>query len=424
MTMTRRTIIKGLAGASFATAAGAAIAPSVAEAAPIDAGQFALKDRTENRNGEQFATVNAALAGKLGKASYETVVASANRAATHVTSVPGVSASYLADAFTWKAGDGDTTEWIPQGIATSADALGDGVYPAGGKRVVMVAWYADVPDGTLDKGLRISLVDYTSKSAPVYRHVLLVEPVLTSSGAPSFAPVRKHAGGITWYGNHVYVVDTFYGLRVFDLNAMFEVNTGDETLCGLNTADGEYYGYGYQYVLSQSRAYDNAGKYVRYSAVALDRSSTPDSLVVSEYSGSTLTDTDPAVTYTDGPFIGTGAPVKTPKLVRWEVDSTTRLLKSVAPKEALTVKQAKVQGSVCKLGKHFLSVSNGPTGKGTLRTLASTATTPSALTGLPVGPEDLSLHAGDAGSWSYGQDVLWNLSEYAGSRYVYAVQTN
>ncbi|MFI7340926.1 hypothetical protein ACIBUY_23680 [Streptomyces sp. NPDC050085] len=421
--MTRRSLIAGLAAAPLALATEAALAPSTAQASPIDAGQFTLAVRTDNRDGDAFASVNSALAAKLGgRATFETVVASANRPATHATSVPGVSSAALADAFTWKSGDSDTTEWVPQGITTSADALGNGVYPAGGKRIVLVSWYYDI--GAIDKGMRVSFVDYTNKSAPMYRHVLLVEPVLTASGAPSFAPIRKHAGGITWYGNRLYVVDTFYGLRVFDLNEMFEVATGDETLCGLNDADGKYYAYNYQYVLSQSHAYDNTGTYLRYSAVALDRSSTPDSLVVGEYSPDKVDATDPSVTYTDGPFAGNGTTVRTPKLVRWEVDSATRLLKASAAKEAVTVKQAKIQGSACVLGKHYLSVSNGPSSKGYLRTVTPPATTPSAVTGLPVAPEDLSLHAGSASGWSYGADVLWNLTEIEGARYVYAVRTS
>ncbi|MEU7427982.1 hypothetical protein [Streptomyces sp. NPDC040750] len=420
--MTRRTILKGLAAAPFAAAAGS-LMPAVAEAATIDGSQFSLTSRSANGYGE-FADLTAGLATKLTKVDATTVIADANRSATHLTSAPSTVEAF-STGFAWDSGDQTVDYWIPQGVTTSADAYGNGLYPAGGtKRVVLVSWYFESdPDGNgtdeyaLDKGLRLTFVDYTTSTKPTYRHVLLVEPVTTDTGEYSFNPIRKHAGGIMWYGNLLYVVDTYKGLRVFDLNTLFKVATAEVDVCGLHT-DGLYYGYGYQYVLPQSYAYDNAGTYLRYTAVGLDRTSTPDSLVVSEYSKSG------AVDYTDGTFNGTGPGTTTPKVVRWNLDYTTRQLASLTASEAVTVAQEKIQGVVSCNSKHYLAASDGPSTKGSLRTFTSGASTATTVCDLAVGCEDLSFHSSGASGWAYSESVIWNLSEYVGKRYVYAVHAD
>ncbi|MER7703102.1 hypothetical protein ABTX81_09415 [Kitasatospora sp. NPDC097605] len=49
---------------------------------------------------------------------------------------------------------------------------------------------------------------------------------------------QRHAGGILWYGNLLYTVDTTKGLRVFDLETVFEAATGKSDVCGLDASDG------------------------------------------------------------------------------------------------------------------------------------------------------------------------------------------
>ncbi|MFD3620104.1 hypothetical protein ACFWWT_33670 [Streptomyces sp. NPDC058676] len=423
MTMTRRVIIKGMATAPFIGVAGSALAPATANAATIDAGQFSLTSRPSNSYG-QFADLAAGLANSLTKVGATTVIADTNRSAKALTSAPSTATAFQT-GFAWDTDDQAVDYWIPQGVTTSADAYGNGLYPEGGSnKVVLVSWYFETdPDADgvdeypLDKGLRVTFVDYSSPSAPTYRHVLLVEPVKTSTGAYSFNPVRKHAGGIMWYGDLLYVVDTYKGLRVFDLRSLFQVATAEKDVCGLHT-DGQYYGYGYQYVLPQSHAYDNAGTYLRYTAVGLDRASSPDSLVVSEYSLSGTVD------YSDGNFNGTGPGSTTPKVVRWNLDYTDRQLASLTAAEAVTVSQQKIQGVVSRNSKHYLSVSNGPSGKGALRTFNSGGSTASTVCDLTVGCEDLSYHSSGASGWSYSESVIWNASEYTGKRYVYAVRAD
>ncbi|MEU5321953.1 hypothetical protein AB0G67_35150 [Streptomyces sp. NPDC021056] len=426
MTMTRRAIIKGMAAAPFVGAAGSLLAPTAAHAATINAGQYSLTSRSSNSHGE-FAALAAGLAASLTKVDATTVIADTNRSADVLTSAPSTAEAFQA-GFAWDDDDQIVDYWIPQGVTTSADAYGNGLYPEGGSnKVILVSWYFEtdpdddkIDDYTLDKGMRLTFVDYNTPSAPTYRHILLVEPVRTSTGAYSFNPVRKHAGGIMWYGNLLYVVDTYKGLRIFDLNTLFTVPTTEKDVCGLHT-DGQYYGYGYKYVLPQSHAYDNAGTWLRYSAIGLDRASTPDSLVIGEYSLSGVVDYDEP----GDPFLGSTEPTNTvPKVVRWELDYTDRHPGSLTATEAVTVAQQKIQGVVSRKTKHYLSVSDGKSNAGTLRTFTSGANSASTVADLAIGSEDLSFHSSGASGWAYSESVIWNASEYVNKRYVYAVRAD
>ncbi|AXG55526.1 hypothetical protein SLCG_4371 [Streptomyces lincolnensis] len=424
--MTRRTIVKGLAATPLAGVAGGLLAPGTAHAATLDPSRYRLTSRDSNGHG-RFADLTAGLAAKLPTVDAATVVADTNRSADRLTGAPSTSEAFQT-GFAWDPDDQQVPYWIPQGVTTSADAYGNGLYPEGGaNKVVLVSWYfetdtdADPEDEyALDKGMRLTFVDHNTPAAPAYRHVLLVEPVRAGSGAYSFAPVRKHAGGIMWYGDLLYVVDTFKGLRIFDLRTLFTVATAEKDVCGLHT-DGRYYGYGYQYVLPQSHAYDNAGTWLRYSAIGLDRASSPDSLVIGEYSLSGAVDYDEP----GDPYNGSTRPTNTtPKVVRWALDHTDRHPASLTATEAVTVAQQKIQGVVSRTTKHYLSASAGPSAKGTLRTFTSGANSASTVADLAIGCEDLSFHSSGASGWAYGESVIWNVSEYTGARYVYAVRAD
>ncbi|MFF3740751.1 hypothetical protein [Streptomyces sp. NPDC002566] len=424
MTTTRRAILKSMAAAPVIAAGAGVLAPATAHAATVDAGQFRLTSRSRNSHGE-FADLTAGLAAVLPKVDAATVLADTNRNAQRLTSAPGTVEAFQA-GFAWESGDNGVDYWVPQGITTSADAYGNGLYPANGNnKALIVSWYFQTntdtdpePEYPLDKGIRLSFVDYSNAAAPTYRHVLLVEPVRSGSGAYSFNPVQRHAGGILWYGDLLYVVDTYKGLRVFDLRNFFKVDTAEADVCGLHT-DGKYYGYGYQYVLPQSHAYDNAGTYLRYSAIGLDRASSPDSFVISEYSEAGIVD------YDEKGYIGTGkGSVTAPKVVRWNLDYTTRQPSSLTASEAVSISQKSIQGVVSRNSKHYLSVSDGRTRKGALRTFTSGANTATTVCDLAIGCEDLSFHSSSASGWAFPESVIWNLSEYDGTRYVYAVRAD
>ena len=132
--------------------------------------------------------------------------------------------------------DMDTKKWVPQGISSTADALSAGTYE--GKDGWLVSWHRDD-----DKSARVTFVD---RSNDKYRHVLLVYP----HAADNFREVPLHAGGIMWYGNTLWVVDTKNGIRVFDLSNIWEVGSGDGV--GKKSGGG-YSAAGYKYVIPQIR---------------------------------------------------------------------------------------------------------------------------------------------------------------------------
>ena len=265
MPINRRALLKGLAIAPAAIAAIAAgmivgQQPAAADVAYPTASHFKLKYRTTTKIGTvaQYADVidDIQLHGSLQRATVDDVLDSANRTGVGVD----VQLSGVTQGFMW---DPDTNDgsgmWYPQGITTSADYAEVGHY--NGRKVILVSWYDHLDDGT-GKGARISFVDMTNPDAPEYRHVLLVEPYLDpamgGAGLPTYRAVNIHAGGITWYGNRLYVVDSSVhkGLRVFDMTKILKVTAnGDESTIGLQ-ANGTYAAHNYLYVLPQSAAYD------------------------------------------------------------------------------------------------------------------------------------------------------------------------
>lgn len=312
--------------------------------------------------------------------------------------------------YCWNAGDQNTPDWYPQGITTSSDALGEGTY--GGKRINLVSWYDHAEDG-IDKGVRISVSNLSaSASAPPYRHILLVEPSGTTS-APSYKAVNVHAGGIMWYGNLLYVADTSGGFRVFDLDHLWQVSTGSSSAIG-RQSDGSYHAFDYKYVLPQTAKFTDspAGGYaqLQHSSVSLDRTSSPDSVIVSEYRSAADVDA--------------GAQVRT---IRVPIDYTNRYLKPasdgiIKATEAYRTDLESVQGSTAINGEFFFSQSDGsdhstPDSDGDLHTFAA----PSGSivrhgNALTVGAEDLS--------YDPARDYLWSLGEYPGYRWVYAADAS
>lgn len=130
--------------------------------------------------------------------------------------------------------DMKTKKWVPQGITSTADAFDAGTYQ--GYDGWVVSWHRHD-----DKSVRVSFVDRKTKK---YRHVLLVYP----HAADDFreVPVR----GILWYGNSLWVVDTWNGIRVFDMDNIWKVSSGD----GVGKTAGEdYSAAGYRYVIPQIR---------------------------------------------------------------------------------------------------------------------------------------------------------------------------
>ena len=142
---------------------------------------------------------------------------------------------FQSEAWAQQEGNAETTEWYPQGISSSGDAYAVGTFE--GRDVWLVSWYKEAMHS------RISFIDRENHQ---YRHVLLVQ----KDGEDNFKGVPIHVGGIAWYGKALYTVDTNNGLRVFDLDNIWEVESGD----GIGKKDGGgYSAAGYKYVLPQNR---------------------------------------------------------------------------------------------------------------------------------------------------------------------------
>jgi len=344
------------------------------------------------------------LEGQLAKSGIQQLLDEANREATHGCSSPALTnVSGVVDRWCFNSGDNSTEEWYPQGITGTGDAQADDLW--GSKRAILVSWYHNT------KGVRISFLDPETGK---YRHVLLVEPYTNSYGNPSYRAVNIHAGGIVWYGNYLYVVDTTKGFRVFDMRYVFDLeassngNTTNKDLVGRH--DGVYYGYSFRYVMPQVGAWTLPGSTAsscepsgppRFSFVGLDRSTVPDSLITGEYCNPPNPENDPTL-------YG--------RMARWPLDSSTGQLKTssdgkVNASEAYRLPNAHAQGALALNGTWYASTSAGETANGKLYQGLPGETPTSRTAG--IGPEDLYY-------WP-SRNQLWTFTEHPGKRVLYAV---
>jgi len=337
----------------------------------------------------------AALADRLPVVDWAGVLANLNRrtrgtGATHRTAIP-----QLADGFTWNAGDDNVDYWMPQGITGSSDAAAGGL--VAGRRLLLVSWYhKDAEGGGPQRGVRVSVVDWNlvGRAVDDYRHLLLVEPTVGPDGVPDFRAVEIHAGGIAWVGRWLFVADTRHGLRVFDMERVMEVATGEDRM---GRQGDRWYARGYRYVIPQVARYDVVseprGCPVRFSFVALDRSTDPLSLVTGEYH----------------------ADDRRARVLRWHLDPETDLPWAppggVAPVEAYLAGRTKVQGAVSWNGAWYLSCSSQWTRFGRLYRTGTGFD--GGWLAWAYGAEDL-YHERDRG-------LLWTPAEHPGTRDVVAV---
>lgn len=217
----KSTILSLLAGSLLASSAFAACSGDT---------DISLEESADN-------THVAALSEILDTVSVADIIESGNHPMTEASSWDYYE---VKSALYWEKSDDfndfETNKWIPQGITNSAD--GDKSGTVEGKDALIVSWHNDG-----DTSARVTFVDRETNK---YRHALLVYP----TDDDDFEEVGIHAGGITWYGNTLWVVDTKIGFRVFDLSNIWKVESGDGV--GKNS-DGTYSAAGYGYVIPQIR---------------------------------------------------------------------------------------------------------------------------------------------------------------------------
>ncbi|KAF4468904.1 anchored cell wall 12 [Fusarium albosuccineum] len=278
--------------------------------------------------------------------------------------------------------DQNTSKWVPQGITSTADALDVGTYE--GKDGWIVSWHRED-----DKSARVTFVDRADDS---YRHVLLVYP----HAKDDFREVPLHAGGIMWYGSTLWIVDTWNGIRVFDMDNIWQVDSGDDV--GKKSGGG-YSAANYKYVLPQIRWYKWTPSFdFRFSWISLDRTTTPDSLMVGEYQ-----------TSTDVPI----------RMVQYDLDYKTRKLKADGTTAkgswAYCVNIERMQGAVQADGKIYISQSNGKNAGSIWGWVPGQGAHENAGI-VPPSPEDLS--------YDKRGKKIYGLTEVAGGRYILTLDSS
>ena len=369
--------------------------PAYAAAVPtsLPAGQFTL-----SANYNQFSALNTALASKLPTVTVSDVMDDANhdrQAITDSLALPGYSTGFQFDS----DDVGDCTNF-PQGITSSRDAVGtanSGNYD--GHQLILASWYTKSACGGATTRSRITLVDWDATYPNKYRKILLVEPTGTTA-APNFKDVLIHAGGVSWYGDYLYVADTGHGMRVFNMTKFLKTNTGGTSDQIGRQNDTTYYAHNYEYVLPQIgtiTAATTSGTALAWSTISLDRADP--SIVMTEYtcpSGSGCAD----------------YPNRAPRAIRFPFASgLTSFAGSTTASEALQLPWYKLNGVASHNDRWWFNSSGDK--KLYYWTPAAGASTYSWVSG----GESISY-------WedTTNPDLLWSLQEPIGHRNVFAVE--
>ncbi|GIH15730.1 hypothetical protein [Rugosimonospora africana] len=393
--MSLRTRICALAAGVIALASTMFAAAPTAYAAStptnLPVGQYTLA-----ANYHQYDALNSALTSTLGTASVDTVMANANHDRTAITDSLGL-AGYTG-GFGFDSGDNNDCTNYPQGITSSRDAIGtanSGNYD--GHQLILVSWYTTDGCGGDQSRSRITLVDWDATYPNDYRKILLVEPTGTAA-APSFKDITVHAGGVSWYGDYLYVADTGHGMRVFNLKDILKTNTGGTADQIGRQSSGVYYAHNYAYVLPQVgtiTASTTSGTSLVWSSISLDRVSG--SIVMVEY------------TCQSG---CTAYPNRAPRAVRFPFTSgATTFAASTTATEALQLPWYKLNGVASHNGRWWFNSS------GAHQLYYWTPSTGSHTYAWVSGGESISY-------WedTTNPDLLWSLQETPGHRNVFAVE--
>ncbi len=394
------------ATAITALTSGTAGASNLPAPTHLPAAQFTLTS-----DYHKYDAINNGLTGRLPISPVHTVMdhANLNREPLDMNPKPaGVAGGFQFD----ETDNGDCRNY-PQGITTSRDAVGStngGTYD--GHQLVAVSWYTKDKCGDTGKGVRsrITLADWDATYPDKYRKILLVEPT-GSFGSPDFTDIPIHAGGISWYGDYLYVADTSGGMRVFDMRKILEVNT-DGPADQIGRHGDKFYAHKYRYVLPQvgtisSHVASGDTKKLTWSTISLDRAKP--SIVMTEY---TCKPEDTPKSE-DACKPGDTTPAGKPRAVRFPFAPGTELFapKTVAT-EALTLPWYKINGVGSHNGRWWFNSS----GAKILYYWSPREGSAAHDWNLPFG-ESISY-------WEdpNGADLLWTLQEGKGNRNVFAVK--
>ncbi|MFJ3668986.1 hypothetical protein ACIPSE_21305 [Streptomyces sp. NPDC090106] len=163
--------------------------------------------------------------------------------------------------------EADTRSWRAGAVTTSGDADDDGLW--GQDRVILSAW----TEGS--RGLaRVAFIDATDQDRLTYSWVLLAVPV---EGGRDFRALGSEVSGMVWYQDKL-LVTAGDGLYVYDMNRVQRA-TVDAPQVG--RVDGGWAAHGDRWVLPAVGSYRAGATHPDY--LSLDRSTSPDSLVASDW---------------------------------------------------------------------------------------------------------------------------------------------
>ncbi|MBK7858051.1 MAG: hypothetical protein IPJ65_05385 [Archangiaceae bacterium] len=414
--------------------AAAALTGTQGDVVSSGSGQFQLTYSNLDTPEMQAAIADAVARGALGpQRSVGQVLASANHKMAYKTSSacakPRTVLSRLDDgphhvgAWCFDAADEDSgrsldsSDWVPQAVASSNEAAAGGYT---GASAVLVSWYQPRLNHTAGahdepQNDRLTFVRPPKANATTaYRHVIFAEPYL-AGGKLNLRPVKAHAGGLAWYGNVIYLAHTGVGVRAFDARHIYQVSTAKKVV-GLDpsaAADPKLYGAGEAYVILESAVFRktdgscdktaaklNTG--LCFSGVTVNRSASPPSLISYEYR-----------THADmiGSKVGS-------RIVHWPLDKATGLLKRGADGKVhsgrlFLTPTYQVQGVAVQGKTFYFSTSQGSSGA-FYREIDGDGAAPRKSSWVS-GAETVSFTTSSAG------DRLWSVSEVPGRRMLFWV---
>ena len=243
---------------------------------PLTASDRATGFRLQERLVPQ-ATLDRLAAGMGRPVGVSTVLEGADRSlrdadgctATERTALPIEPAA--TRAYCWDAAD--TRGWRAGAVTTSGDADDDGHW--GANRVILAGWSRDTGRSAKPGLARVAFVNADDPGHLAYTWAALVVPV---DGGRDYRGLDSAVSGMVWYQDKLLVTASD-GLYVYDMRRVQRA-TVDSGAVG--KVRGGWAAHGSRYVLPAIGSYRPASGSPRPAAISLDRSTAPDSLVVSE----------------------------------------------------------------------------------------------------------------------------------------------
>ncbi|WP_329344012.1 hypothetical protein OG866_09635 [Streptomyces sp. NBC_00663] len=168
-------------------------------------------------------------------------------------------------AYCWDAAD--TRSWRPGAVTTSGDADDDGLW--GQNRVILSAWSQGAHDLA-----RVAFIDANDLDRLTYSWVLLAVPV---DEGRDYRALDSQVSGMVWYQDKL-LVTAADGLYVYDMNRVQRATTDAPAVGRVN---GGWAAHGNRWVLPAVGIYRAGTTHPDY--LSLDRSTSPDSLVASNW---------------------------------------------------------------------------------------------------------------------------------------------